>query len=348
MADKARRAVARARRIVPSGATHRSILLVCVTALVVSATTATAASLITGKDVKDKSLTGRDIKPGSVALNRLSKGTQRQIKAGLTSPLGGPNTPGNQGENGGQGPQGPPGANGANGANGADGAKGADGAPGTATVGPHWGPIARNTIGSPVEELRNGPFVPGANGTPPFGNGSLGLEVADDGTAAGEEKASFGNEVDFLDDLVDDLDQVGFRVYTTGENSGSGNNMPNIVFEIDKNGPPLAAGDYSSLVFVPAANSPSNQWSPYIDATSDTAGDWYLTGAVGTAVGCNQATPCDFDDLQADPDLSDDASILTAAVGKGRDKAWQGAIDGLRINNEVFDFELFGTVTRAP
>src|SRR5690349_21609270 len=100
MADKARRAAARVRRIASSGSsTHRSIMLVCVTALVVSAASATAASLITGKDVKDKSLTGRDIKPGSVSLNRLSKGTQKQIKAGLTSPLGGGTTPGNQGEN---------------------------------------------------------------------------------------------------------------------------------------------------------------------------------------------------------------------------------------------------------
>ncbi|WRZ94781.1 hypothetical protein OHB54_40560 [Streptomyces sp. NBC_01007] len=31
----------------------------------------------------------------------------------------------------------------------------------------NWGVIARNAIGSPVAALRNGSFVPGANGSPP-------------------------------------------------------------------------------------------------------------------------------------------------------------------------------------
>jgi hypothetical protein len=100
------------------------------------------------------------------------------------------------------------------------------------------------------------------------------------------------------------------------------------------------------LVFNPGANSANNQWSPYIDATTDAAGDWVLTGSAGNDTGCKLATPCDFDDLQTA--LPDSATILTAQVQKGRDFEWQGAVDGLRINNEVFDFELFGVVTRAP
>ena len=45
----------------------------------------------------------------------------------------------------------------------------------------HWGVITRNTIGSPVAMLRDGPYGsfghtgPGAE--PPFGKGSLGVEV---------------------------------------------------------------------------------------------------------------------------------------------------------------------------
>jgi hypothetical protein len=35
-------------------------------------------------------------------------------------------------------------------------------------------------------------------------------------------------------------------------------------------------------------------------------------------------------------------------VTKGRDFAWQGAIDGLRINNEIFDFEETGVRTVTP
>jgi hypothetical protein len=61
--------------------------------------------------------------------------------------------------------------------------------PGTASAGTddnrdhpdHWGIITRNTIGSPVAELRNGPYgsynVTGTAARPPYGRGSLGIEV---------------------------------------------------------------------------------------------------------------------------------------------------------------------------
>ncbi len=41
------------------------------------------------------------------------------------------------------------------------------------------------------------------------------------------------------------------------------------------------------------------------------------------------------------------ATILTAAVAKGKDNSWQGAVDGLRINDTVFDFEETGVFERA-
>jgi hypothetical protein len=36
------------------------------------------------------------------------------------------------------------------------------------------------------------------------------------------------------------------------------------------------------------------------------------------------------------------AKIISVAVGKGRDYAWQGAVDGLRINSTIYDFEPLG------
>ena len=42
------------------------------------------------------------------------------------------------------------------------------------------------------------------------------------------------------------------------------------------------------------------------------------------------------------------ATILSVAVGKGRDYAWSGAVDGLRVNDTVFDFEERGVFTTAP
>ncbi|MFJ1606256.1 hypothetical protein ACIOHS_23185 [Streptomyces sp. NPDC088253] len=39
-------------------------------------------------------------------------------------------------------------------------------------------------------------------------------------------------------------------------------------------------------------------------------------------------------------------TIYTAAVGKGRDHLWAGAVDGLRINKYVYDFEADGVRVR--
>lgn len=134
----------------------------------------------------------------------------------------------------------------------------------------HWGVIARNTIGSPVAELRNGPFGPfGATGTaarPPYGRGSLGIEVSgatQTVTPTVVERVDFGNEVDFFGKQLLGLRRIGFHVFQTGENVGYGGatpNMPNIRFEIDPN--VTGSDDYSTLVWVPAASPVSNGWSP--------------------------------------------------------------------------------------
>lgn len=85
----------------------RVVLVAAVVAALLGGSVATAAKLITGKDIKNGSITASDIKKGSIGLNRLSKGTQALIrKAGA------------------------PGATGAAGKNGANGANGAPGAPG--------------------------------------------------------------------------------------------------------------------------------------------------------------------------------------------------------------------------
>lgn len=239
-------------------------------------------------------------------------------------------------------------------------------APGSASAGPdggggnrdqrdHWGVIARNTIGSPVAELRNGPFTrfnpTGTLVRPPYGQGSLGIEVADDSTtlSPSSEKVDFGNEVDFFGKPVADLTRVGFHVFQTGENityGGTTVNMPNIRFEINPN---LAANTttYSSLVWVPDESPTVNGWSPFLDATL--TGKWFLTGAAGTVTGCNQTTLCTFAAVQtALADGGAAATIYTAAVGKGRDFIWVGAVDGLRINDTIYDFEESGVRTIRP
>ncbi|MEU9287990.1 hypothetical protein AB0D57_25620 [Streptomyces sp. NPDC048275] len=216
----------------------------------------------------------------------------------------------------------------------------------------HWGIITRNTIGSPVAALRNGPFgsfgVSGPSARPPYGRGSLGIEVANNSTSLNppSEKVDFGNEVDFYGDPVLGLNKVGFHVFQTAENVSYGGpgNLPNIRFEIH---PHLTATPttYSTAVWVPDPSPVTNRWSSYLDAT--TTGLWFLTGAAGVATGCNQTTLCTFSQLKtALNDGGARPTIYTAAVGKGRDHIWIGAVDGLRINKTIYDFEADGVKTR--
>jgi hypothetical protein len=221
-------------------------------------------------------------------------------------------------------------------------------------VSDHWGVITRNTIGSPVAALRDGPFgsfgVTGSYARPPYGTGSLGIEVADSSTTLSppSEKVDFGNEVDFYGDPVLGLNQVGFHVFQTNENVtyGGPGNLPNIRFEINPNLTAAPATTYSTLVWVPdpVAVASLNQWSPYIEAT--TTGKWFLTGNAGTVTGCNQNNMCTFQQVKVA--LSDGGAVpvvYTVAVGKGRDNLWAGAVDGLRINRTIYDFEADGVRT---
>ena len=217
----------------------------------------------------------------------------------------------------------------------------------------HWSVITRNTIGSPVADLRNGPFgsfgVQGSAARPPYGRGSLGIEVADDSTslAPPSEKVDFGNEVDFFGDPVLGLEKLGFHVFQTGENIayGGAENMPNIRFEIDANLNTLPADNYTTMTWVPDAAPVTNRWSGFLDATS--TGYWYFSGAEGAATGCTQATECTFAEAKAALNDGGDAPVIhTAAVGKGRDHMWIGAVDGLRINRHIYDFEADGVRTR--
>lgn len=189
----------------------------------------------------------------------------------------------------------------------------------------HWGVVSRNTIGSPVAALRDGPFVPGPGGEPPFGDGSLGVEVA--AVPGSIEKVDFGNEVDFFGDSLAPLSKVGFFVFQTGESGAA--NMPNIRIEIA----PTGTG-YTTMVWNPGPSLVANRWSDFIDATSN--GSWYFTNGLG---GCSLATPCSFAVAKSKVPA---ATIYTINVGKGRDSAWVGAIDGLRLNNTIYDFEADG------
>ncbi len=279
-------------------------------------------------------LTYAGVAQGMPAASHLLPSSGPAGPSGPTGPTGATGLQGLTGETGAVGPSGPSGPTGPAGANAVYG-------------GPHWGMIDRNVIGSPVADLRAGPNGSfGIAGQPPFGVGSLGIEVADS-TA----KVVFGDEVDFYNMNVADLTAVGFYVFTTGENSALGvNNMPSITFEINPHHAGATTTGYSSLVFTPGANSASNAWSPYIDAT--TTGFWGLTGSQfnspASLANCGIDGPlCTFAQVKAFLATGTGATIFSVAVTKGRDYAWQGAVDGLRVNGFFYDFEPFGVTAVA-
>ena len=295
-------------------------MLVAIVAVVLAlGGTATAAKLITSKDIKNRSIRAIDIKRKTLTAQEVKNNslTGKQIKDGSI--------------------------------------KVADLAPNArpkpvkrGLENPHWGVIARNTIGSPVAELRGGPFVLGADGgvvAPPYGEGSLGIEVMAGEALASKEKAAYGNEVDFAGENFLELTDVGFHVFTTGENFSRGEPMPVINIEIDPNLDHPSADDYTTATWVPddVAEEYRNTWSPYIDATAN--GEWFLSGGEGIATGC--ADGCSWDELIEKLDDGDEApTILTVAVGKGRDTGFVGAVDGLRLGDTIYDFEPFGVVER--
>jgi hypothetical protein len=198
--------------------------------------------------------------------------------------------------------------------------------------GSHWSIVDRNVIGNGDSYLRAGPDEA------PYGVGSLGIR-----TGSPEDKAAFGNQTNFAGDPLAGISTVAYSVYTTGENNARyAENGPSVIFEIDPTGrEDTTAPNYSSLVYAPEAAT-SNQWTR-LDASS--ADRWFLTGAAGTSSGCTQASYCTLDEVKSH---YANATLLTAQITKGRDYAFSGAVDGLQINDRVYDFEPTGVTHVAP
>ncbi|HEY4097699.1 MAG TPA: hypothetical protein VGM33_19405 [Baekduia sp.] len=190
----------------------------------------------------------------------------------------------------------------------------------------HWGTLYRNTIGSPAITLDAAP------GLPPYGTGSLGFLVGSD------EKAAYGNEIDFAGDALSDITQLGYSLYATGEDlalsTTTAANAPGVSVEVDPTGTADGtAPNYATLVYLPPVTVLPNAWTT-LDTTQDAR--WYYTGAAGTQSGCDQITYCTFEQAK---NAFPDATVLSVSVTKGRDFAFQGAVDGVQVNDTIYDFE---------
>jgi hypothetical protein len=283
---------------------------------------AVAGSLLTGDDIKNRSIEGVDLATGSVNSAKVENGSLqlKDLDAEVTDAIGATGKPGTQGPAGPKGPEGP---------------QGPKGESGTATyAGPHWSVIDRNVIGAGDAALRSGPTSNWADTMvqPPMGVGSLGIR-----TASANDKTAFGNEVDFQGDALASVTSVSFWEYTTGENKAKYvDNAASVAMEINPNN---GAQTYSTLNYV-VRDLPTNVWTK---VTADQK-SWYLTGAAGTATGCNQATYCTLDEVKA---ALPQAKLFTVAISKGRDYAFSGAVDALQIGSTTYDFEPFGVVEKT-
>lgn len=213
-----------------------------------------------------------------------------------------------------------------------------------------WGVISRNTIGSPNAILRYGPYgrtdtTPASLQPPPYGQGSLGIIVGD-----GTEKIAFGNETNFAGTPISGINILRYWVLTGMDDLGA--SLPAVAMEVNPNDPTHPNETYSSLVYLPNSSiSPSapttpavNVWQRY-DATA-TGNKWFATGATGTRIGCALSSPCSFEQLKSQ--LPNAQISLSLEITKGRDNAFIGAVDSLRVNNLVYDFEKNGVFTKAP
>ena len=151
------------------------------------------------------------------------------------------------------------------------------------------------------------------------------------------------------------LNQVGFRVFNTVENISAAPpgtpNMPGIMFEIDPNGAGGTTTNFSSLSWIrpptPARTFGRGTSTPPLRA------DGASPVRVQLAPDGGELRPgrprCSFAEVQTFLATGTGANIFTAAVGKGTGRfVFSGAVDRLRINDIVYDFEPFGTVERAP
>ena len=155
---------------------------------------------------------------------------------------------------------------------------------------------------------------------------------------------AYGNEFDFVGDDFSALNEIGFHVFNVDGERGSPANA-GIAIEIDPNLDGVM-DNFATLTYFPTPTLPG--WSAYIDGT--TSGLWGGTGPAFAGTPCDlNGARCSWDALQAqlnDGDVTP-PTILSVSITKGRDQAWHGAVDGLRLGDTLYDFEE-GGVTAGP
>jgi Collagen triple helix repeat (20 copies) len=337
--------------------------------------TAGAARLISGKDVRDRSIRGRDIAKNSVYSSNLSDGLRRAIftqqsqsKSGAAGQQG---TQGAKGDKGDTGPQGAKGDTGAQGPAGQPGSSGTDGAPGTPTAATLVTPFENFTGGTdtPAEQWADDQFDCGAGntagtGTQGFENGNTEFPNQDPPLQSGyylfNNTAPNSVDTEFVlhNNAFDGAklsDLEAFRYSEVWSSSGPGTHeAPRVEIRVDKDGKEETTDDIVRLQFVPAnANGAGNspQQGPEREGVWQT---WNLT-LPGVRFGQNgdpgdgYTTLADFLAANKDATLkaSDFEGAIRILIGCGANsQSIKGGVDNVAIafgssgdSNVLYDFE---------
>jgi hypothetical protein len=300
----------------------RTVVACAIVALVVGAGSAFGASqlLITSSSqIKDGVIRNADIHKGTISSSRLSASVRKKVAAA-----------GSQGPKGDTGPKGQ------------KGDKGDKGDKGPGFVDSKWGVIGRNTYGSPVAQLRLGPWKADGSG-PPRGKGSLGIEVSGPGETGHPgpgEKLNYGNQLDFANVAPTSLATLSYWIFAD-EDSLTNHNAPSLDVEVTN---PTGTVTYTTLVYIPAI-SQIGVW--HKEDASGASSQWWSTHALTAGTACTQASYCNWSTMKSQI-TGGNAKILSVGITKGRDNPFVGAVDAVQVNDKVYDFEQEGVSAVTP
>jgi hypothetical protein len=308
----------------------QAIAACIVTALVVGAVSAGAASLITGHQIKNGTITNRDVHKRTISMNRLTNGVQRILKS-----AGGQST----GVSGPVGPAGPKGDTGAGGPQGPKGDKGADGLDSDAVrtiTADHLGPFSLAPMGDNGDTSDNGTI---AFGTPPV-PGPLGDQALEMTSSNGKPVVVYAykasSPTDPANPVIGELTHASYAslIHTQPQSALDAS----LQIEVIHSTAPHFANGYTTVVFEPYQNgSPDtlDQWNRHaVDR-----GKVWSTQALASG-NCTQADPCPFSQFALE---NPNAIVQTVKlrIGQNSGDAWTG------FEGWVDDFQLgFGPVVR--
>jgi hypothetical protein len=227
--------------------TFKAAVVAAVVMMLVGGGSAVAGSLITSAKIEDGSIMNRDIKKGTISLNRLSRGTQALIRRHARDGADGRNGVSIKGARGRTGAKGDKGGTGAKGATGATGAKGQAGPQGPKG---DQGAAGRDGTNLPPDFFRTNKSVGVTAGGVEFGPYA-------DGAAAGGSVYYSGLNGHRLSEIAD---LVYEAEYSTGDGNESG--VPYLRVFLD--------GDAHDVVF-----SPNTQ--PVKDTAEGVVHTWDVT-----------------------------------------------------------------------